>query len=630
MSKSIQAIEIPEKLKPIVDVFDLIETISKDNLENVGQQVIQFLKSYESEKSLIINFIGDLASSHPRQGEALADLSVIIYNEFFKDVKRKKIENMSEEFVQLLDYTKTIEPSEEEDDDEYEDEPIIQYYDPNSLEFALIHDNIEVLQAQSTKSNFNVNKEIDDVSLIEYAAQNGSINCFKLLQEKGAKLTDKIDYYACLGGNIEIAEILLSKGYKFNECFEYAIKSHNNKFADWLLAHNIESKDISVAECINNLNIRAFLFFLANNGNINDRDISTDDDDDYENGDTALMYASQYGSKLLVEFIVENCGDIKMLNFYKNEDKLDKTALHFACEAESVSVIKYLIENSADVNARALPSRQRDSKDHSDRFFGETPFHVACRIGNIDICNILLENGADINMACENGELSLFPIHFACMSGNLEVVQKLIELKADVNAKCNAKIQPIHYAVQSGNEQIISLLLSLGADINSKAINYGKKSHGVTPLHIAILTHSIEMVEFLMENSADVNEKIGVFNGKKNLHPVQLATIEDCPGIVEKLLEKVTDVNIQDDNGMTMMMTAADNKAYEIAEMLIDKSPDLKIIDNRKFTAIAYAKRAKADKIVDLIAKHGGNVNPNPNNKKKQNADDLKLKSLLL
>ena len=165
-------------------------------------------------------------------------------------------------------------------------------------------------------SLFDVEKNIQSISLLDFCCLFGSLKCFMYLLINQIEITDKTKRYAISGGNQQIIAILCQNGQSFDDYLETSIKYHRYELTKWLLA-NYKCPPISLLKCIQYYNIDSFLYFLAEGYSLD----STD-----ENQLTCLHRASEIGNIPLVEFLIHKCSDIEAKNQFDQ-----RTPLHFSC-----------------------------------------------------------------------------------------------------------------------------------------------------------------------------------------------------------------------------------------------------------------------------------------------------------
>jgi ankyrin repeat protein len=197
-------------------------------------------------------------------------------------------------------------------------------------------------------------------------------------------------------------------------------------------------------------------------------------------------------------------------------------------EFEDTELVELLLNAGADVNKRST--------------LGFTALMMAIREGNNEIAGLLLENDADVNARIRSLEevQSIYPeldeylqivikenggstvLHVALDGAELEIIELLLTWKSDVNAANANGITPLHKAAETGykylsridpttteakdNFRVAEMLLKYGASINVQ------DHKGETPLHKAALEGNASIVQFLLQQGAD--PKIKSFENK--------------------------------------------------------------------------------------------------------------------
>ena len=153
----------------------------------------------------------------------------------------------------------------------------------------LRNDNLEKLQEISTQNNFNFNQKIEpslyerysfinnyNVSLIDYCAFFGSINCFKYLLLNGASVQNTLKY-AIAGGNLEIIHLCEQNNTLFEDALETAIQFHQNDIFYYYYDKKIEKiKDLTIlgTQCIKFYNFKILQFLIFEGLKITDKIIN--------------------------------------------------------------------------------------------------------------------------------------------------------------------------------------------------------------------------------------------------------------------------------------------------------------------------------------------------------------------
>ncbi|XP_053739727.1 KN motif and ankyrin repeat domain-containing protein 2-like [Synchiropus splendidus] len=158
----------------------------------------------------------------------------------------------------------------------------------------------------------------------------------------------------------------------------------------------------------------------------------------------------------------------------------------------------------------------------------------------------------------------------------------------------------LHYSVSHCNYSIVSLLLDTGvSDVNLQ------NKAGYTPVMLASLTapdtpFGMEVVRRLMEGGC-----INIRSGKTGQTALHLAVRHGRVVMVRLLLSCGADANVQDAEGTTALMFAAEKGYTHIARLLLERSQcDLTLTDERGRTALSIAKLGSHSDTSTLLQAH--------------------------
>ncbi|CAF1073584.1 unnamed protein product [Didymodactylos carnosus] len=125
---------------------------------------------------------------------------------------------------------------------------------------------------------------------------------------------------------------------------------------------------------------------------------------------TPMRVACYNGRIDIVKYLVDNGGDIKLVNAY------DSTCLMIAAYRGHTELCRYLLGIGAEINA----------KDKE----GSTPLHYACETNNLDLVKLLINSGA-VNSKNLNG---VTPLHIAASEPRPSIVEYFVN-KSDYCSK---------------------------------------------------------------------------------------------------------------------------------------------------------------------------------------------------
>jgi ankyrin repeat protein len=252
--------------------------------------------------------------------------------------------------------------------------------------------------------------------------------------------------------------------------------------------------------------------------------------------------------------------------------------LAYAAKFGEFKTIKSCLEQGADVNAGPYLNRTP---------LWSTVFYD--RLGSHEIVQFLLERGADVESRDSDGET---PLWRASAEGNEKNVQLLLNSKAQVNVRDNYGNPAVFQAIRNDRREIIPILIKAGADIDDK------NEDGETSLWKAAKDGDEDKVSMLLEWGADVN---ATNHAGSSVLSAAAASSNDT--IVRLLLDASTsfdkpDIELEDDNGLTALWRALENKATVCSALLIEEGANIRVRDKNSGSIVFIAAASGNESIL--------------------------------
>ncbi|ERE87659.1 guanylate-binding protein 6 [Cricetulus griseus] len=187
---------------------------------------------------------------------------------------------------------------------------------------------------------------------------------------------------------------------------------------------------------------------------------------------------------------------------------------------------------------------------------------IAAREGNVKILRKLLKKGRSVDVADNRGWM---PIHEAAYHNSVECLQMLIQTDPSekyIKTKTFEGFCALHLAVSQGHWKITQILLEAGADPNATTLE------NTTPLFLAVESGQIDVLKLLLQHGA----KITGFHSMCGWNALHKASFQGNAEIIELLLKHGTDLECQDDFGITPLFVAAQYGKLKSLDILISSA----------------------------------------------------------
>lgn len=316
-------------------------------------------------------------------------------------------------------------------------------------------------------------------------------------------------------------------------------------------------------------------------------------------GQTILGWAAFYRNRDIVRLVLDNGADVNLAG------QGYIPAFVSAAYGGDIEILKMIKEKGAKTKEQAgLALLYAASIEPAIKKTEEESFSIV---------KFLISEGADINFRSSKGNTAL---HYAIVNKFNKTAGYLIEKMSDINAANTYGATPLMFAAEFANPGVVKMLLSKGAEVEKK------DKYGDTALLYAVYSFKdikktdnnvYETVKLIVSGGADVK----ITNDIKNT-PLHLALINEYNKTAAYLIEKKSEVNAANVNGMTPLMIAAEFANPGLVKMLLSKGAEVNMKDNSSRTALFFAVTSYRDvnkkesdivEVVKALVSKGAEVN---------------------
>ncbi|KAM6035343.1 ankyrin repeat domain-containing protein 55 isoform 2-T2 [Theristicus caerulescens] len=193
-------------------------------------------------------------------------------------------------------------------------------------------------------------------------------------------------------------------------------------------------------------------------------------------------------------------------------------------------------------------------------------------------------------------EIDLTVVYQAAANGDVNTLTAVIREDPSILECCDGEgCTPLMHAVSGRQVDTVKLLLKMGANINTQ------DACGRTSLSLATYLGWLEGCVSLLRNGAKQN--IPDKNGRLPLHA---ATAEPDVRLLNVLLQQsnLSEINHQDNEGMTSLHWAAFHNRPQHTQTLLHKGADLTLVDKDFKTALHWAVQSGNRILCSIILDH--------------------------
>ena len=246
-------------------------------------------------------------------------------------------------------------------------------------------------------------------------------------------------------------------------------------------------------------------------------------------------------------------------------------------EGEGLEILRAVLQAKPDMNRL---------DDHGSPFLYQWMSFNSIVRRTPEMLEFILSCGADPNGMRESSSRRT-PVLFEAINLSAEFVRVMLSAGANPNIADHRKESALFYAVKSNADDAALTLLEAGADPNLA------NEKGETPLLEACGNEKIDIavIRAMLEHKADPNLAA---SGRNNLTP---------------LIAAGAAVDAKVANGRTALIFAADNRLASIAKKLLDKGTDPNLADKDGIPPLAYAVRSGSVDVARLLLERGADIN---------------------
>lgn len=336
-------------------------------------------------------------------------------------------------------------------------------------------------------------------------------------------------------------------------------------------------------------------------------------------GQTPLMAAARYGHTEIVDFLLRQGANPRLINEYC------VTALHCAAEGQHEDIVKLLLDRCPSLIYKqgdrqwGLPATWaakdktifRFLLEHMDSEMCISSLEVALVNGHDEIVDWLVERGVEVDIGrLDHEERQTLDITCRdCTDGHVKNARFLLKAGANVDGKSDLAppLQTVCSLNKAGAMEMASLLLDYGADVTGGVDGAYEK----TPLREACLNGNVALARLLLsytDEPADYYDEGDIIG----LHEAAcLSPSKECSDLI---FEHFSLSQLDNSHGARFLRGACSSNNEDIVKMLLSSGANVNCLDHTGNHPVASAWKSGNQKLIKLLLHAGGD--PNAQSKK--------------
>lgn len=329
-----------------------------------------------------------------------------------------------------------------------------------------------------------------------------------------------------------------------------------------------------------------------------------------------LICACSGGSLTTVQFLIDRGAQLERAS------STGVTPIHRAALKGRSEIVDFLIKKGVSVDT--------SSKD------GFSPLHSAARNGFEEVVRLLMAADADpmkldnngcfplhygVNMRHQKVVAALLttdalakqtinytsysgwaPLSSAAYYGDLGTVEILLGKGADALQIGVSGKTPLYHSAEQGHVDVFMLLIQNCGNV-SEAVNKVTEVNGYSLLHAAVYGKSLEIVKTLLDNGTDISR-----HDNSYCSSLDWAIYLGLKDIVDLLLQSYTNAELTSSvyTSWTPLMYAAASGFEDMVQMLLNRGANVQVQNEDNGTALQIAATNGYSDIVKLLLDHTG------------------------